>query len=193
MECPRPTRHCRYFAHLKDVRLDFKQQWTKVLLGTAVLLGGCEHEDDVELRAQAETGGVDAEDANAEIPLESGEPSEIPAHYIVMLKPGANPFAVAAAVRARPEHVYNRAISGFAGPLNHGQVEALSRRKDVARIELDQVVYAANIQCPTVNSNQVTTQDKSPAPDHAPAYSVDRLDQRNLGLSSNMEWPSRST
>ncbi|MFO7565390.1 MAG: S8 family peptidase [Enhygromyxa sp.] len=163
-----------------------------LLLGAALLVTGCDFGDEVDelgevdLRegASAETGAVEAEEQPGEAlesPPEAGHgPSEIPGHYIVMLKKGANPRAAAAAVRAKPEQVYTRAISGFAGPLNQGQVTALSRRKDVALIEPDQVVSATKQGC--------LTQIKG-SPDYVPAYSVDRIDQLSLPFSNSYTYP----
>jgi subtilisin family serine protease len=167
----------------------------KPMLCATVLIPGCgdlEQDDDIdtedlELRKQdqeAETGAPEGDDDLAE-PNEApqGKPGVIPGHYIVMLKKGANPNAAAAAVKAKPKHVFTSAISGFAGELNPGQVQALSKHKDVVRIEPDQVV-TATAQCPGMCPGP-KTQYKSGHPDYAPAYSVDRIDQLDLKLSGS--------
>jgi subtilisin family serine protease len=167
----------------------------KPMLAAAVLVAGCgdlEQDDDIdtedfELRKQdqeAETGAPEGDDDLIE-PNEApqGQPGVIPGQYIVMLKKGANPNAAAAAVKAKPKHVFTSAISGFAGELSPGQVQALSKHKDVVRIEPDQVV-TATAQCPGMCPGP-KTQYKSGYPDYAPAYSVDRIDQLDLKLSGS--------
>ncbi|WP_181197960.1 S8 family peptidase [Enhygromyxa salina] len=153
-------------------------------MAAAILVAGCGELEDVdlsetELRSQdrAETGGVDLEEDRV-------EPGDIPGHYIVMMDSRANPLAATAAVRATPTHVYNHAIRGFAGPLDARQLEALSRRQDVVRIERDQVVTAAELACPGASPDP-EIQLKSGSPDYAPAYSVDRCDQRDLPFSNS--------
>jgi subtilisin family serine protease len=151
--------------------------WAQALMfGTAALVPGCVDDDSSasQWRDQAETGGP----ADADDPSES---NDIPGHYIVMLKKGANPQAAVAAVKAKPNMVFSHAISGFAATLNHGQVEALSHHPDVLIIEPDQIVTTA-AECPACRPTPIT-QFKSGAPDYAPSYSVDRVDQRDLPLS----------
>jgi subtilisin family serine protease len=172
-------------------------QWTKfvtpiLLLGAATIVSGCvdldeEPTDDLELRKQdqdpAETG-TDEEDDLAEPNHPKGpknKPGVIPGQYIVMLKKGADPDAAAAAVQATPEHKFMSVISGFSGTLNPGQLQALSQHEDVVRIEPDQVVTAAELQCPGMPPELVTHVKTSQEP--WPAYSVDRVDQPYLPFS----------
>ncbi|MBA4159581.1 MAG: S8 family peptidase [Gemmatimonadetes bacterium] len=84
--------------------------------------------------------------------------------YIVVLKEGANPRAIAAAAGANPRFVYEAALNAFAATLNAGQVNALARNPLVDYIEQDQVYTTAATQ-----SN--------------PTWGLDRIDQRNLPLS----------
>jgi subtilisin family serine protease len=155
-----------------------------VLFGAATLVTGCGdlEQGDLELRDQdqAETG-TDEDWAKPNKP-NKGNKGEIPGQYIVQLKKGANPHAAAAAANANPKHVFTSVISGFAGPLSAGQLQVLSQHEDVVRIEPDQVVTAAAV-CPGTCPGP-TTQYKGP-PDHAPAYSVDRIDQRDLPFSNS--------
>lgn len=59
--------------------------------------------------------------------------------YIVVLREGANPRAAAAIVGARPAHLYEASIRGFAGELTHGQLNALRRNPAVAYVETDRI------------------------------------------------------
>jgi subtilisin family serine protease len=181
-------------------------KWTKSrnpLFAVVVLVAGCgdlEPDDvepeDLELRDQdqAETGGADGDDDLAEPDKPNqgpkGQPGVISGHYIVMLKKGANPHAAAAAVNATPKHVFTSGISGFAGELNPGQLQALANHQDVVRIEPDQVVTAAAPECPDIGPDPVVTQPKTGAPYYAPAYSIDRVDQRDLPLGNSYIYSS---
>jgi subtilisin family serine protease len=89
----------------------------------------------------------------------------IPDHYIVVLKAGANPRAVAAVAHANPNYVYDAALNGFAAQLNAGQLNALQHNPNVDYIEQDQ---EASID---------TTQSSA-------TWGLDRIDQRNLPLST---------
>ena len=162
-----------------------------LLLGAASLVTGCNNieegdEDDidpsdVELRgqaqAQAETGGGEVEELG-------DESTVIPGHYIVTMKDGANPNAAAAAAAVVPEHVFGHAISGFAGPLNAGQLVALSHRDDVEHIEPDQIVSVAEEPCPDTCPLPVM-QEKIFSPYWAPSYAVDYVDQRDKPFSNS--------
>jgi subtilisin family serine protease len=89
----------------------------------------------------------------------------IPDHYIVVLKAGADPRAVAAVAHANPNYVYDAALNGFAAQLNAGQLNALQHNPNVDYIEQDQ---EASID---------TTQSSA-------TWGLDRIDQRNLPLST---------
>ncbi|CAA9303721.1 MAG: hypothetical protein AVDCRST_MAG89-655 [uncultured Gemmatimonadetes bacterium] len=84
--------------------------------------------------------------------------------YIVVLKPGANPRGVAAAVGARPRFVYGSLINGFAATLNAAQLAALQHNPTVSWIEPDQFGRAAGTQ--------------SSAP-----WGLDRIDERALPMN----------
>jgi subtilisin family serine protease len=155
--------------------------------------GEIEQNEELELRDQdqTETAGSEVDEDWSEPPKpkkNKNQPGVIPGQYIVMLKQGANPNAAAAAVQAVPKHTFKSALSGFAGPLNPGQLQALAKHKDVLRIEPDQVVVAADTQCPGGGPEPVT-QYKT-APDYAPAYSVDRIDQIALPFSNSYTYKS---
>jgi subtilisin family serine protease len=87
----------------------------------------------------ASVAGPSAEAA----PLLSAAPGRgVPGEYIVVLKDGAEPRAVAAVAGAHPRHVYTAALNGFAATLNAGQLNALRTHGAVAYVEEDQVVTA---------------------------------------------------
>jgi subtilisin len=73
----------------------------------------------------------------------------IPGQYIVVLKKGAAPAAVAQAHGLTREHTYSAALNGFAGPIPAGRLNALARDPRVASIEEDQVVTHFSQQIPT--------------------------------------------
>jgi subtilisin family serine protease len=83
--------------------------------------------------------------------------------YIVVLREGADPRAVAAAAGVNPRFVYSRAINGFAGTLNAGQLNALRHNPRVEYVEPD--APARLLQW------------------GAATWGIDRIDQRDLPLS----------
>jgi len=93
----------------------------------------------------------------------------ITGQYIVTVKEGSNPRAVAAIVGASPRWVYETAINGFTAELNRGQLTALEHLAAVERIEQDQQV--------TVDDWLLQRTDAYGQP-----WGVDRIDQR-FGLS----------
>lgn len=96
----------------------------------------------------------------------AGKP--IPNHYIVVLKDGTDPRAVAAISGAKPTHVYRTALNGFAAELNQGQLNALQHHPGVAYIEQDQEVQ--------LDATQVMDASGQP-------WGLDRIDQHQLPLS----------
>jgi subtilisin family serine protease len=89
--------------------------------------------------------------------------SQIKDSYIVVLKEGADPHAIAAVVGANPRYVYEAALNGFAANLNAGQLNGLSRHPAVEYIEQDQVM--------TVDATQSNA-----------TWGLDRINQRSLPL-----------
>jgi subtilisin family serine protease len=86
--------------------------------------------------------------------------------YIVTLRSGS-PAGLAAAKGVAAQHVYTRAVNGFAATLSDTQLSALQRDPSVASIEHNQVVHITATQSPT------------------PSWGIDRIDQRFLPLSNS--------
>src|SRR5262245_14051203 len=97
-----------------------------------------------------------------------GAPKAIPNHYIVVLKDGADPHAVAAHSGVTPAHLYTAALNGFAAELNQGQLNALQHHPGVAYIEQDQELG--------LDATQVMDGSGQP-------WGLDRIDQHQLPLS----------
>ena len=125
-----------------------------VPLCAALLLAACA---DQPSAPSTEAGGVRS----------SASPSD---GYIVVLREGADPRAVAAAAGVTPRFVYSTAIVGFAGTLNAGQLNALRRNPRVEYVE------------PDAPARLFTTQW------YPPSWGIDRIDQRDLPLSSSFTY-----
>jgi subtilisin family serine protease len=98
-----------------------------------------------------------------------GQPGKvIPDHYIVTLKEGSDPQAVAGLAGVNPTYVYTDALTGFAAQLNPDQLAALKGQPEVEAIEPDQEVSADAIQYMNASGQP---------------WGLDRIDQRNLPLS----------
>jgi subtilisin family serine protease len=92
----------------------------------------------------------------------------IPGSYIVVVKDGNDPAAVANGRTADTKQVYRQAINGFSAQLSDSQVARLRSMKRVAYVEQDRVVTAS------------ATQNMDAAGD---PWGLDRIDQRALPLS----------
>ncbi|MET0400351.1 MAG: S8 family peptidase [Longimicrobiaceae bacterium] len=94
-------------------------------------------------------------------PLLAAAPGQaVEGSYIVVLKPGADPRAVAAVAGVEPGYVYRAALSGFAAELGAGQLAALRHNPAVEYVEQDQAVEATAVP-----------------------WGLDRIDQHNLPLN----------
>jgi subtilisin family serine protease len=77
------------------------------------------------------------------------EAQEIPGRYIVVLKAGASPAAVAARHGLAPEHTFGAALNGFAGPIPPAALVRIAADADTESIEPDRVVTAFAQETPT--------------------------------------------
>jgi subtilisin family serine protease len=87
-----------------------------------------------------------------------------PGRFIVTLRDGVSPAAVAREHGVAPEYVYTRVLNGFAGSMADAARDGLLRDARVARVEPDGIAYAS------------TTQTGA-------TWGIDRIDQRSLPLS----------
>lgn len=69
-------------------------------------------------------GSPTAARARVPAPLHAARGAAIHGAYLVVLRDGADPAAVARVAGVAPRHLYAAALRGFAGALNAGQVEA---------------------------------------------------------------------
>ncbi len=114
--------------------------------------------------------------------LAADSPNVVPGLYIVVLKAGADPAAIDAAITdARQSdigpdgapaagvtvhYVYEAALTGFAATLSDRALAALRRNPDVAYVEADQTISIDTTQSPAT-------------------WGIDRIDQPNLPLSNS--------
>ena len=92
----------------------------------------------------------------------------IPGSYIVVVKDGSDPAAVANGRTADTKQVYRQALNGFSAKLSEGQVAKLKSMKRVDYVEQDRVVTTSATQ----------SMDAAGQP-----WGLDRIDQRSLPLS----------
>jgi subtilisin family serine protease len=102
-----------------------------------------------------------------EISLQASSNAEvIPGRFIVTVRDGVSPSAVADDHGVRPQFVYTEALNGFAGAMSDAARNGLLRDARVSRVEPDGVARA------------VTTQSNA-------TWGIDRIDQRALPLSGS--------
>ncbi len=110
-------------------------------------------------------------DPSARTPLPSADAlaaaDVVPGHFIVSLRSGEDPAAVARAYGLAPRYVYRHALVGFAGAISEAARAGLLRDARVVRVEPDQVMHAFGTQAP------------------APSWGLDRVDQRALPLDDS--------
>jgi subtilisin family serine protease len=93
----------------------------------------------------------------------------IPGRFIVTLRDGANPMAVAADHGVSPDYVYVAALNGFAGAMSDAARSGLLRDARVTRVEPDGIARAWATQ-----SNAT--------------WGIDRIDQQLLPLSGTFTY-----
>ena len=101
----------------------------------------------------------------------TGGSDVIPGRFIVVLREGASPVAVAQAHGAAPDFVYRAALNGFAGSISEAARSGLMRDSRVAYIEPDRVISISATQ-----SNAT--------------WGLDRIDQQALPLSRTYSYTS---
>ena len=98
----------------------------------------------------------------------------IPGRFIVTLREGASPAAVASAYGVQPDYVYIHALNGFAGAMSDAARDGLLRDARVSRVEPDGIAR--------------TTATQSNA-----TWGLDRSDQRALPLSGTFTYTNTGT
>jgi subtilisin family serine protease len=130
-------------------------------LGTIVLAACQDSPSPVEPSLQA----------SVEPSFAGGASDIIPGRFIVTLRDGASPAAVAATHAVRPDFVYTAALNGFAGSISEAARSGLLRDARVVRVEPDGIARAW------------TTQTGA-------TWGIDRIDQRALPLSGTFTYNS---
>jgi subtilisin family serine protease len=101
----------------------------------------------------------------------AGASDAIPGRFIITLRDGASPAAVARDHGVAPDFVYTTVLNGFAGSMSDAARAGLLRDARVARVEHDGIVTKSATQ-----SN--------------PTWGLDRIDQRALPLSKSYTYGS---
>ncbi len=128
-----------------------------LVLATALSIAACSESSEPTNPSATPNVSYSAASDNADV---------IPGRFIITLRDGVNPSAVAAEHGARPDFVYSRVLNGFAGPISEAARSGLMRDARVLRIEPDGIARA------------VTTQSGA-------TWGIDRVDQRNLPLTGS--------
>jgi subtilisin family serine protease len=94
---------------------------------------------------------------------------QIPGRFIVTLRDGESPAAVAASHGVRPDYVYTHVLNGFAGSMSDAARSGLLRDGRVMRVEQDGIA-----------TTQATQSNAT--------WGLDRIDQRALPLSGTFTY-----
>ena len=99
----------------------------------------------------------------------AGASDVIPGRFIVTLRNGANPAAVANEHGVKPDFVYSTVLNGFAGSMADAARDGLLRDARVSRVEQDGIAYASITQS-------------------GATWGIDRIDQRSLPLTGTYSY-----
>jgi aqualysin 1 len=138
---------------------------TLALLTAAALLAAC----------QDTSRTPTAISADAEVSASVGNSAVIPGHFIVTLRDGASPAAVARDFGVEPRYTYQHALNGFAGAISEAARNGLLRDARVLRIEPDAMAYPGS-----------TTQSNA-------TWGLDRIDQRSRPLDKTYTYTRTGT
>ena len=129
---------------------------------TVSLIAACSESPTTSTSAST-SGGLAPQDAPA---YSAGVSAEvIPGRFIVTLRDGVSPAAVAREHGVSPDYVYTAALNGFAGSISDAARSGLLRDARVSRVEPDGIATTQ------------TTQSGA-------TWGLDRVDQRALPLST---------
>jgi aqualysin 1 len=108
--------------------------------------------------------------------LSAGNSDVIPGQFIVTLRAGASPAAVARDHGVEPRYTYQYALNGFAGSISEAARSGLLRDARVLRIEADAMAYPGS----------TTTQTSA-------TWGLDRIDQRDRPLNGTYTYTRTGT
>jgi serine protease len=132
--------------------------FSALALGLALGLAGCD----------ALTPTAVAPDAAPQLAAQAAG-AVIPGRFIVTVRDGIDPGAVAGDHGVSPAYLYTRAINGFAGEIRDAARSGLLADGRVLRVEPDRLAFGDGTQ--------------TPAPWH-----LDRVDQRTLPMDGNYQY-----
>lgn len=134
----------------------------KLALLLTVTLGVAACSDSSELTRPSSS-------ADLSLSVASDNADVIPGRFIITLREGASPSAVANDHGVRPDFVYTHALNGFAGSISEAARSGLLRDARVESVEPDGIMRAS------------TTQSSA-------TWGLDRIDQRTLPLSTTYSY-----
>lgn len=128
-----------------------------LLLAVSASVAACSDSADPTNPSLTPSPDMSAASENADV---------IPGRFIVTLRDGESPSAVASSHGVRPDFVYSHVLNGFAGAISEAARDGLFRDARVARVEPDGIARANTVQSPAT-------------------WGLDRIDQRALPVSGS--------